>query len=148
MLSSPRHETNLVVREQLNVLGTGPTSDDILSAHSDQITASSPFSANVGGSCGSSQIGDMTGQPHMSTYAQLKSLPVHLKKHEIDLKQARKRDIQHSRHNITMSLQEQNKYTEIALAKQKEAQLQSELGQTGKQMQASAAKHQPTKPSF
>ena len=55
----------------------------------------------------------------MSAKAQLKSLPVHLKQHDYDLKQMRKRDIKQGRHNITMALQEQNRYGETAQARQK-----------------------------
>ena len=64
---------------------------------------SSPFDAHNLGSLENSSVGD-TNVLGKSIKAQLKDLPVHLKKHDLDLKQARKRDIKNGRHNITMSL--------------------------------------------
>jgi hypothetical protein len=45
-----------------------------------------------------------------------------LKKHDFDLKSARKRDIKMGRFNITQTLQEQNKVIDTTLEKQKQSQ--------------------------
>jgi hypothetical protein len=63
----------------------------------------------------------------MSSKAQLKGLPVHLKQHDFDIKQVRKRDIKMGRQNITQTLQMQNRQQEATMARQKQNQLQHEL---------------------
>jgi len=83
---------------------------DEFSAISDQITASSPFDAhNIGGSQDTTSLGD----GKQSAKQQLKGLPGHLKIYDFDIKQMRKRDIKQGRQNITQTLQQQNRVTEV-----------------------------------
>jgi hypothetical protein len=85
---------------------------------------SSPFDAhNIGGSQDTSSM----GEGKLSAKAQLKGLPGHLKSHDFDIKQMRKRDIRMGRQNITETLQQQNRVTEATQTKQKMGALQQEM---------------------